>query len=636
MFYQAPLYPYALGILYALARPDAWLVRGVQALLGALSCVLLARAGAGFVGRGAGLCAGLLLAAYPPAIFADGLVQKSSLDLFLGTSILASCAGFLARRRWPWLVVLGAAVGALTLNRENAGVLALVIAPWLLLAFPDAAPRRRAAWAGAFLAAFLATLAPVAWRNHRVGGELVLTTSQFGANFYIGNHAGSRGLYDPLVPGRGDARVERADATRLAEQATGRTLTPGEVSDHWFRRALGDVRDDPARWARLLAWKLFLAFHAVELVDSESIGAFASEAPLLRVLAACLDFGVLLPLAALGVWATRREWRRLLVLHGMLAALALSVVLFFVFARYRLPMVPILMLFAGAGLRTAPEQRDARRGEWLRRWAPGLLCAAALAVPANWPLPGYRDDEVTWFNLGVTLLDAGRLDEAVQSLGRAVEIAPSFAAGHYQLGRALRAAQRHPEAASELALAVRHSPDLAEARYLLAVDLVRRSNRLDEGIAHLERVVVERPEFAPARIDLALALMARGDRAAAARASRAALRLAPDSLAVANNLAWILATHPDPRERSGAEAVELAERLRRATGGERPEVLDTLAAAYAEARRYDDATATARDALAMLRDARRDDLARELERRLRLYEQGRAYREPADALPGGR
>ena len=76
-------------------------------------------------------------------------------------------------------------------------------------------------------------LLPVAVRNYTVGGEFHLTTSQFGPNFYIGNHAGARGLYEPLVAGRGNAEAEREDATRLAEAASGRSLSPEEVSAYW-------------------------------------------------------------------------------------------------------------------------------------------------------------------------------------------------------------------------------------------------------------------------------------------------------------------------------------------------------------------------------------------------------------------
>ena len=82
VFYQAPLYPYLLGLLYAVGGDDIAVVRVVQIVLGAASCVLLALAGRGWFSERVGLLAGGLLAVYAPAVFFDALLQKSVLDLF--------------------------------------------------------------------------------------------------------------------------------------------------------------------------------------------------------------------------------------------------------------------------------------------------------------------------------------------------------------------------------------------------------------------------------------------------------------------------------------------------------------------------------------------------------------------------
>ena len=82
VFYQAPLYPYFLGTIYAMAGRHLLLVRLVQALIGSASCVFVALAASRLVSRRAGIVAGAVLALYAPAIFFDGLLQKSVLDVF--------------------------------------------------------------------------------------------------------------------------------------------------------------------------------------------------------------------------------------------------------------------------------------------------------------------------------------------------------------------------------------------------------------------------------------------------------------------------------------------------------------------------------------------------------------------------
>ena len=91
-------------------------------------------------------------------------------------------------------------------------------------------------------------LLPVAVRNKVVGGEFVLTTSQFRPNFYIENGEAATGMYQPLAFGGGNAEHERSDATMLAENELGRQLNPSEVSSFWFWRSIREIREDPARW----------------------------------------------------------------------------------------------------------------------------------------------------------------------------------------------------------------------------------------------------------------------------------------------------------------------------------------------------------------------------------------------------
>ena len=103
---------------------------------------------------------------------------------------------------------------------------------------------------------------------------------------------------------------------------------------------------------------------------------------------------------------------------------------------------------------------------------------------------------------------------------------------------------------------------------------------------------------------------------------REAVRLEPEALRLLNDLAWILATHPDPAVRDAAEAIELARRAARLTRQRDPQVLDTLAAGYAAAGRLGEAIATAQRAVGLAPgDA-------DLSARLELYLDGRPFVDP--------
>jgi hypothetical protein len=108
---------------------------------------------------------------------------------------------------------------------------------------------------------------------------------------------------------------------------------------------------------------------------------------------------------------------------------------------------------------------------------------------------------------------------------------------------------------------------------------------------------------------------------------RAALARRPEWHTVANNLAWTLATDPRAEARHGVLAVEVASRSSRAVGGKAPVLLDTLAAAQARAKRFDDAAATAERGAGLAETSGQADLAGKMRGRAALYRSGRPYTE---------
>ena len=112
-----------------------------------------------------------------------------------------------------------------------------------------------------------------------------------------------------------------------------------------------------------------------------------------------------------------------------------------------------------------------------------------------------------------------------------------------------------------------------------------------------------------------------------------ALEIVPGLLSARNHLAWVLATCADGSVRSGARAIEHAEQANRLSGGKDPGILDTLAAAYAEAGRLDDAVRTAQTALQSAKGAGSAETAQRIQERLQLYQAGRPYHEVMRTVP---
>ncbi|HEX7227194.1 MAG TPA: glycosyltransferase family 39 protein, partial [Candidatus Binatia bacterium] len=424
VFYQAPLYPYFLGILQFFFGEALWLVRLIQITLGALSCSLIFLIGQHLFSRPAGIISGFILAGYGPALFFDGLIEKSILDLFLLTVILflIFSAGDEANRA-KWLAV-GAVLGLLALSRENALILVPVVPCWIALSSAPLLREARLRRIGLFFAGLILVLLPVGLRNLAVGGEFKLTTSQLGPNFFIGNNPAADGTYNSVRAIIGEPQLEGLDAKRLAERALQRSLSPGEVSSYWLGKSFEHIKTQPLDWLRLLAKKWMLLWNGREIEDSDDFYIYNQWSSLLGVLGRLNHFGVLAPLAAVGLLVSLGEWRRLWLLYLMILALAASVAVFYVFGRYRFPLVPLLVLFAGTGsMQIISFYKH-------RQWRPlfgatAVFCACAIFT--NWPLFEYSGPGAAGYNnLSNAYYKQGRVEEAIQTALKAIEVEPNY------------------------------------------------------------------------------------------------------------------------------------------------------------------------------------------------------------------
>ncbi|MCA9727181.1 MAG: tetratricopeptide repeat protein [Candidatus Eisenbacteria bacterium] len=566
VFYQAPLYPYFLAVLYKVCGHAIPTVQVVQAVIGTAACVCVWDAGRKFFDARTGLVAAILLALYPPAIHFDLLVQKTVLDVSLLALLLPVLARFLDEPRDRWAVVAGVVLGLLSLSRENALVLAPVIVLWIAIQF-RAPSHRRWRWVLLFLVGSACVLAPVAVRNKVVGGELALTTSQLGSNFYLGNNPHTDGRYVPLKQGRGDARYEREDATDIAEQESGRSLTPSEVSRFWLRQSFDFIRSQPGAWLRLMGRKIALFWNRTEIADTESIEAYRDFSHVLRVLR-FVHFGVLVPLAVLGTVLTLGAWRRLWILHASSLAMAASVIAFFIFARYREPIVPILVLFAGAGLVGTFDAMNVVRGRRTgtasatansRGWWLGLAAAVAAAIWVNQPYPPAREQRaVTYHAVADVLLEEGHPDRAIPLFQEAIRAKPDFAAFYRGLGVAEMKSDHTDDALSALENAARLDSTDA-ATWGMMGSLYYEKGRMEQAARSFARAARLDPGRATTLSNLGGTLIALGRLEDALDPLRRSIRLEPGNASAQVNLGSALVALDRPRE--AVEPLRAATRL---------------------------------------------------------------------------
>jgi tetratricopeptide (TPR) repeat protein len=387
--------------------------------------------------------------------------------------------------------------------------------------------RASGARSAALLAGTALVLLPVALRNGLVGGAYLPTTFQGGVNFYIGNNAAADGTYRPIVPGKQIPELERREPVRVAEQRLGRRLTPDEVSRYWLGQGVAWAAAHPGDFLRLLWRKIGLFWSWYEWPDAVDYYYLRALSPVFRL--PLLEFGGLTLLAALGLGFLPRRGRarRFAPVLAFAAAWMASTVVFFLFARYRLPAVPALMLLAALPVGALAEGLAAgwRDGRYSARTAGlALALAAALGLPR---LAGYAPrPDLVHFNLARLAEQRGDAEQARLHYEAVLAASPDDFLAWLDLGNLAARRRDGPQALRcyQRAAALEPASDDAQSNlggiYLMMGDPAAAAD-------HLARALALNPQSLKALHNSALLRLRLGDPAGARALNDRALAIDP-------------------------------------------------------------------------------------------------------------
>ncbi|HEX7880879.1 MAG TPA: tetratricopeptide repeat protein, partial [Candidatus Eisenbacteria bacterium] len=491
VFFRAPLYAYFLGAVYFVSDHSYWFVRIVQAVIGALSCVLVARIGRRLFGPVTGFVAGIMAAFLATSVYYEADLLLVVLETFLGLLALERVLAVAEVGGRPGALAAtfaaGLVLGLAAITRPNFLVLAPVFLGYLLVHL-----RRhgRAVWGAAlwlYLAGLAAPISVVTVRNYVVGEDFVPIASQGGLNFYLGNNPSADGMAALAPEFRPTWYGGVRDATRLAEEGMGRPLKSSEVSDYWFARGLSWVVSRPAAAFGLFVRKFGYFWGAFEIPNNEDFYFFSRYSILFRW-PLLFGFGAVTPLALAGLVHAWRRRRFPTVLAAGVTVYSLSIVLFFVCGRFRAPIVPWLVVPAAFLIVDAASL--ARRHEWRGLGPAALALALALWIVHSDPsqLRAHHTFAESYLRLGIVDAAKGKSDAAEAAYRSAIDADPRFAEGHNNLGVLLMQSNRSREALEEFERAYAIDPDYPRTLNNLAAwyehegDLGRARGYIDRAL----------------------------------------------------------------------------------------------------------------------------------------------------------
>ena len=494
IFFTEPLYAYLLAIFSKLFGESSLLVAtlGFQFLLGALFPVLLFQVGKRMLTERIGMAAGLIAALYGLFVFYEGLLLKTSLEVYSLPLFLLALFGALERPSFRNFFLTGMLLGFLGLIKGNTMIFIPVVLTLIFFFHRSKARVDKILLSACFVGGVILCIFPVAIRNYVVGHDIVPTNYSIGLVLYQGNWWGGDGS-TARVPDflRPHPRYEESDAVGMAEAYVGESLLPSEVSRFWMSKAFSEIISAPGHFFSTLLHKVALIVNYREYSDNYSYAYYRSQIPFLWALP---GYFFIIVLGGAGLVALfSRTFERILIGEKEREALLrfrrarLILVLCFgayvsvlllttINSRYRMPLAPFLILFSASGIIFLQERFRERSWEGVRKMIVGgvflcLLSVLPLAIFKHLSLAdayqniGYRylkqgdigkaetyfrkaivdDDEYAWAyqNLAHITLRQGNYDEAESFTKRLIMIRPDDLS-NYAVVRILKKMQALP------------------------------------------------------------------------------------------------------------------------------------------------------------------------------------------------
>ena len=526
-FYGLPLYSFLLALLYAVFGygpfvPGLFQVAfdgGTALLIYKLTARLLEPASG--VSRAAAKITGVLVAA-TWGVF----VPAEAYSIILMPTAGATFAFWLL----VWQVVRTESSPS-TFRYFAAGVLAgvsamgvatiLFLIPLFLAAiFLRTTSVRQGATATALLVAgVLAGTAPCWVHNCFIARDRVFLSAHSGINLWLGNNPDATGY--PRFPGlhAGQGQMLQ-DSIDQAEAAAGRTLKRSEVSRFWSKKASEYIAAHPVPWLKLLAGKFANFWNAFEYDDLGVIVNLRRHG----VLWPGLHFGLI---ATLGLAGAIVSWRAFPGSRWIVAAISLqvlSIMPVFVTERYRLPVVPGLLVLGGLGLYVLWQNCSA--GNF-----GAVTLQLGLAVVGAFFVTLPRHDPSLWaleaYNSGRLALETNDLAAAERGLQRAHALVPHNPETNLALGNLRLAQGDRPDAIAFYENTLRLDPKHKSALNNLGV-IALEDHRPSDAKEYLRRALEQDPQNAKTHFLLAKAELALGNIDGAKTALAQALGREPD------------------------------------------------------------------------------------------------------------
>ena len=577
--YHSAFYPWYLAAVFHLFGTGLLMPKLLQILLNGVICFFLYALAYKLFSQTTARVSAVIWVVYGPVIFYTVELIPVTWTFFLYLLSLYCVVLAVERPAWHRWLAAGAMMGLAAIARPEILPFAVVVGVGILLfRWPQAHPLpRKFTWAALTALGVAGPLVVVGLANLSTSGKFIMLPSNSGLNCYLGNNPN----YMHTIGIRPDATWEAVTNLPVKEGFSTSDKDPRNNA-FYYRKSLAYMRNDPAGWLRCMLYKTRTLLGGYELPSELDMYTFRHYSPLLAVLlwrigSFGFPFGVLLPLALLGIAVTRRRLRDLWWQWAFLCCMLVTLIGFHNTTRYRLALLPVLVISAAAALVWLVEQY---RQKQPRALGIGVIAVVGLAVICGLPyyhfsqtynfpaemyaaagmvqqeesggkegVPFLREaaklspnSVETHFDLAWALQQQGDKAHAEEEYRKVVAINPLSDKGHNALGALLVDSGRVEEGMEHFRTAMRINPRNAEP-YLRLGLAYSDQQAYAQAVEYLQQAVALNPDNGDAHYDLAVALSKAGKDDQATQEYQESARYLPDNPDIYNSMALIAVNH---------------------------------------------------------------------------------------------
>jgi len=469
VFFLGPFYAYFLGIVYAILGSKILIVQIIQAILSSFGAVFLYLITRKISSHRNAVIASIVYIFSGILIFYTGALLYVEVNIFFSLWLAYLLLQLTDRFSMKLLILTGIVLGLLIMIRPEFILLLIMLIPFFIIKVKIKPILQYII----FTMFALITISIIPIRNYFVGKDFVPFTAHSGINFYYGNNPQTDGTWRPVYPLQQTPDVSIAQLQYSSQRINDKLVKPSEASNYWLKKGLEFIKENPARYLKLVERKFLLFINSYEIPNNYYFYETRDDSIVLKI--CFISFAIIFPGAVLGFFLSFKRWKEYYLFYCFIFIYFISSLIFYVLSRLRAPVIPFLIIFATLFIVELYERLRAKKFSqilalivmWLIIFGLGQF---QLVNKKEFSIQGYVQKGNIYQNVR-------KLNLSADAYNKAIAIDPEHIVTRYSLLQTYISLNRPAQATEQLQiiqnLTQQHSQNqfylhLAQARYSIA------------------------------------------------------------------------------------------------------------------------------------------------------------------------